>query len=143
MKQALVLALLTIFSGSAHAANGSLAESFYPNDFDLAPAKTINQITKKELANKQSPLSKLVATLETENCDNACISIDTKAFAMVYSGKSGIQYFGQTYIVPVWANHQGSGLITEVLGHLVISIDTDMDQGTTVTITKFIPLSID
>lgn len=142
MKHAIILSVIAMFLGSAQAAQSPLAEKFYPEAYELTPTKGITQIIKAETAKENSPLAKLISTLESENCDESCISIAPKQFTMVYTGKSGVQYFGATYLVPVWASYKGSGLIEEVLGHLVISFSTDMDKGTTVTIQKFIPLSL-
>jgi len=142
MKQLMILSLFTIFLASAQASSDSLAEKSFPDQFDLTPSKTIAQLVKTEVANKKSRLSEVLAVLEKENCDDDCLSISTKETTMVYTGKSGAQYYGQAYLVPVWANHPGSGLISEVLGHLLVSFDVDMSQGTTVRIKKFIPLSI-
>lgn len=142
MKQLMILSLFTIFLASAQASTDFLAEKSFPGKFDLTPSKTIAQIVKTEVANKKSRLSEVLAVLEKENCDDDCLSINTKETRMVYTGKSGAQYYGQSYIVPVWASYKGSGLIEEVLGHFLVSFDADMSEGTTVRIKKFIPLSI-
>ena len=131
---ALTISLFAITS-LADSKQTDLGSKIYSTNQEINLESEVEKLYQENFMLKDSALNSAMlhfakhydATLSVNNTYDPVISVAFDSLIQSYSGKSGVAYYGSTYLAPLWLSFAGSGLIQEIGGWLVITDSTNLE----------------